>query len=207
MTARALAFVIWASAAVCAMFWGLRLFVSAPLAPPHTAAVNLQAGVGGDLSRLLGREVVAAAPAAEPDAASRFKLLGVVAPKNSASGSSEGLVVMAVDGKPPRHYRVGSAIDGDYWLLSVGARSVAIGPRNGPATINLTLPPPPAAATGVLPGVAHAGPTGAMPPPPPAMPQPPQQVIDPMRVQQPVAPGAMPSPPPELQQQTPGQPR
>src|SRR5689334_16359781 len=145
MTTRSLAFLMWGLAAVCAMFWSLRLFVSAPMAPSYAAPVNTQQSVNGDLAKLLGREAIApTAAAAQPEAASRFKLMGVVAPKNAAVSSEEGLALMSVDGKPPRHYRVNSAVDGDIWLLSVSSRGAALGPRGGPANINIALPPPPA---------------------------------------------------------------
>lgn len=183
---------MWGLAAVCAMFWSLRLFVSAPMAPSYAAPVNTQQSVNGDLAKLLGREAITpTAAAAQPEAASRFKLMGVVAPKNAAMSSEEGLALMSVDGKPPRHYRVNSAVDGDIWLLSVSSRGAALGPRGGPANINISLPPPPAAAVGVLPNVLNAPGASTLPPPVPSMPPPganagPQQgVIDPTQVQVP----------------------
>ncbi|HEV8311649.1 MAG TPA: type II secretion system protein N [Burkholderiaceae bacterium] len=200
MTARALAFFIWAAVAASVMFWGLRLVVNAPRAPVHTAALNPQAPAG-DFSRLLGREpVVAAAPTVQAEASSRFRLVGVVAPKSSSSG--EGLALISVDGKPARHYRVGAVVDGDTTLLAVSARGAELGPRGGPAGATLNLPPPPSAATGVLPNAV----SGEAPAPP--MPAPPAAgVIDPTRVQ-PVPPQPVPGSPPQSQQMPPGgQPR
>ena len=95
MTTRSLAFLMWGLAAVCAMFWGLRLFVTGPMAPPYAAPVNTQQSVNGDLGKLLGREAVVSRSAAPPpEASSRFKLMGVVAPKNAAVSSEEGLAVI-----------------------------------------------------------------------------------------------------------------
>jgi general secretion pathway protein C len=154
MTARALAFLIWAVAAMCAMFWALRMFIAAPLVPSYATPADTQRGARGDLSKLLGREVVVAnTPQAAPEAASRFHLVGVVAPKGAAAASALGLALLSVDNKPARHYRVGTPVDGDVWLLSVGTRTAALGPRQGPASFSVALPPPAAAATGVLPGM------------------------------------------------------
>jgi len=196
MTARALAFFIWAAVAASVMFWGLRLIVGAPRAPAHTAALNPQSAATGDFSKLLGREAVVAAPAAQPEA-SRFKLVGVVAPKSSSSG--EGLALISVDGKPARHYRVGAPIEGETLLLAVSARGAEVGPRGGPVSATLNLPPPPTAATGVLPSAA-SGEAPAAPPTPPSA-----QVIDPTRMQPVPIPS---SPPPQAQPVPPGgQPR
>ena len=210
MTARALAFFIWAAVAASVMFWGLRLVVSAPRAPAHTAALNPQAPAG-DFSKLLGREpVAAAAPTVQAEASSRFRLVGVVAPKSSSSG--EGLALISIDGKPARHYRVGAVVDGDTTLLAVSARGAELGPRGGPASATLNLPPPPSAATGVLPN-AVSGEAAAplMPAPPAAAPlmpaSPAAGVIDPTRVQ-PVPPQPVPASPPQSQPMQPGgQPR
>src|SRR5215213_4488878 len=82
MLARLSAFVIWALIAATVVFWVLRLGVHAPPAPLHAIAVGDAVG-GSDLTRLLGSPPVAEAPraAAAPEAASRFRLLGIMAPK------------------------------------------------------------------------------------------------------------------------------
>ena len=199
MTARALAFFIWAAVAASVMFWGLRLVVGAPRAPAHTAALNPQSAGAGDFSRLLGRETVtAAAPTVQAEASSRFRLVGVVAPKSS--NSDEGLALISVDGKPARHYRVGAPIEGDTLLLSVSARGAELGPRGGPVSTTLNLPPPPTAATGTLPAaVSGEGPAAPRPAP----------VFDPTRVQPvPMPAGQVPPSPPPAQPTPPGaQPR
>jgi general secretion pathway protein C len=183
MTARALAFLTWAAVAASAMFWGLRLFVSAPPAPANAMAVSTQSVAANDFSRLLGRAPTVATAAVQPDAASRFRLVGVVAPKSLAEGTSEGLALISIDGKPPRHYRVGTSVEGETTLLGVSARGAELGPSGGPATITLNLPAPPSAATGVLPGigqgvgvnasspVVQVPESGTRPPPVPAPPQ------------------------------------
>jgi general secretion pathway protein C len=69
-------------------------------------------------------------------------LVGVI-----ASGQT-GWATIAVDGKPPRTYRVGHVVDGSSVLQKVVARGVEIGPRGGAPEVSLQLAPPPAAATG-----------------------------------------------------------
>jgi general secretion pathway protein C len=191
MTARALAFFVWAAVAASVMFWGLRLVVGAPRAPAHTSAVNVQAAANGDLSRLLGREPVVAAAPVQAEASNRFRLVGVVAPKVASTG--EGLALISVDGKPARHYRVGTAVDGGTMLLSVSARGAELGPSGGPAIATLNLPPPPTAATGVLPSATNAEAPAA---PPIMRPPQPAQVLDPTRMQPMPIPGQMRSPVP-----------
>ncbi|MFL6661159.1 MAG: type II secretion system protein N [Rhizobacter sp.] len=181
MPARLSAFVIWALVAASIAFWGLRLFVRAPGAPAHTVAVGGAAPLRADLTRLFGAPAVAAAAAtqAAPAMSARFQLTGVMAPKVAGG---PGVALIAVDGKLPRAYRVGAAIDGDLVLQSVSLRSAAIGPVRGTPAVVLEMPPLPVAATGALPpaqSMMSPPAAGAVPP----MPVPPTPVA-------PVAPGA-----------------
>ena len=162
MLARLSAFVIWGLVAATAVFWGLRLFVRAPVAPPYTVAVGDAVAVRGDLTRLLGAAVVApTAAAATPQAASRFRLLGIVAPKSAPTADSasvsHGVALIAVDGKMPKAFAVGARVDGDLVLHSVSLRTVSIAAGQGAPTITLELPRPAAAATGTLAPSAMGG--------------------------------------------------
>ena len=146
MNARPIAFVVWAAVAASAVFWLLRLTAGSPSAPAHTVAVSTAQTPRGDLSRVLGAPPVAATPSAvEPALASRFKLLGVAAPRQG--GERFGLALIAVDGKPARGFKVGAAVDGDIVLQSVHSRGAALGSRDAPPQVRLELPPLPAAAT------------------------------------------------------------
>jgi len=170
MLARLCAFVIWALVAASAVFWGLRLLVRAPAAPPNAVAVGDAAAVRVDLTRLLGAAPVAApAVVAVAEASSRFRLIGIMAPKASAAaGHGGGVALIAVDGRLPRAYVVGASLDGDLVLQSVSLRAASIGPSQGAATVTLELPPLPAAATGTLPSpVTGFAPAGAAPVAPP----------------------------------------
>jgi general secretion pathway protein C len=180
------AFVIWAMLAASAMFWALRLSVTAPAAPAYTVPVGDTAMLRGDLTRLFGSAATAPTAAAPvPQAASRYRLVGVVAPLPNAP-QGNGIAAISIDGKPARPFRVGSKVEGDLQLRSVTRRGADLGPADGSTGFTLELPPRQAAATGTLPAVSLKGdaaddepapvPTQADVPPPPqqVQPQPPQ---------------------------------
>ena len=152
MLARLCALVVWALVAATAVFWGLRLLVRAPPAPAAAVVVGDATSTRVDLTRLLGATPVAvAAPGVLTEAGSRFRLLGIMAPKPSATGRAHGVALIAVDGKLPRAYQVGAAVDGDMLLQSVSLRSAALGSARGGPGVTLEMPPLPTAATGTLP--------------------------------------------------------
>ncbi len=161
MLARFAAFIVWALVAASVVFWGLRLLVRAPSAPPHSVAVIGAAAAQGDLTRLLGAAPVAAAAAAElaPETASRFRLIGVMAPKGkpNAAVSGQGVALISVDGKPARAFGIGTRLDRDLVLQSVSLRAASIGPAQGVASVKLELPPLPLPATGKLPTFGRGG--------------------------------------------------
>jgi len=197
MVARLSAFVLWALVAATAVFWGLRLLVAAPAAPAYAVPVGEATAVRGDLTRLLGSAPVsAAAAAASPEASSRFRLLGIMAPKGE-SDPVRGVALIAVDGKMAKAYAVGAHVDNDLVLQSVSLRTASIGSGQGaPATITLELPPLAAAATGRLPAGGMLG--GAPMAPPVITPQiVPQLVPRPAPAAQPL-PEPMPPPPADL---------
>jgi general secretion pathway protein C len=151
MKARLLAFAIWALVAATAVFWGLRLFVKVPAAPPGTQPLGGDVAPRADLSRLLGAEpVIVERELPVAQAASRFKLLGVAAPKTA--NQSQGVALIAIDGKPARAFRVGASVDSEVVLQSVHARGASLGARGGPAQVQLELPALPPPATGNLAG-------------------------------------------------------
>jgi len=190
MPARLTAFLVWALVAASVVAWGLRLLTRAPTAPAHTISVGDSVAMNGDLTRLFGAqpvEPVAAAPTV--DLGSRFRLTGVLAPKPP---NTHGVALIAVDGKMPRAYGVGSVLDGDLVLQSVALRSATIGPRGSTSAAVLQLPPPPTAATGNLPAAAgiSSAQENAQPAPPPAAlppvmqpPRPPPQAMPPQQPQ------------------------
>lgn len=163
----------WAAFAASAVFWLLRMSGAAPVAPLHTVPVSEVVVPHGDLTRLFGAEPAPAAAQPEvPALASRFHLLGVVAPK---SPQAPAIALIAFDGKPPRAFRIGATLDGDIVLQTVESRGVDIGPRGGPAAAHLELPPLAPAATGSLPPPPPMNGDANVAPPPP----PPNAVVDP----------------------------
>lgn len=169
MLARLAAFLVWALVAASVVFWGLRLLVRAPAAPAHSIAVAGTSVASADLTRLLGAAPVAAPAVAAlaPDAAARFKLHGVMAPKGKpdAAPSGQGVALISVDGKPPRAFAIGSRLDSGIVLQAVSLRTASIGPADGAAFVKLELPPPPLPATGKLAPLSAAVPVADTPVP------------------------------------------
>ena len=192
MTSRLLSLFIWLLVAASAAYWGLRLWVKPQPVPGQAVLAAGPAGAVGDLSRLLGQApVLALAQPALVAAESRFKLLGVVAPRGGqnsgqASGQASGLALISVDGKPPRTVAVGREVEPGLRLLSVGQRQADLGAGGAAPRMSLTLPmlaepnrgrpadgaaaqPAPLAMPGAMPG-AQIGQAGGLPPNlPPAM--------------------------------------
>jgi general secretion pathway protein C len=129
-------FALWALAAAAAVYWGLKLsgagsVATAPPAVRVPPAVN-QAAV----ARLLGSSPSVAAATPATSAASRFALVGVV-----ASRAHAGAALIAVDGKPPKPFRVGSMVDEGLLLQSVDPRRAVLAPSMEAApTVTLELP-------------------------------------------------------------------
>lgn len=154
MFARLSAFVIWSLVAAAAVFWALRFGVQAPQAPAYAVPIDRAQPPRGDLARLFGAApVLAVAREAQPEAPSRFRLIGVMAPKSSSpqGTGAYGLALIAVDGKPAKAFAVGARLDSDLVLQSVGLRTASLGSAQGTRSVLLELPALPAPATGVLP--------------------------------------------------------
>lgn len=146
---------VWALAAGSGLYWGLLVFVKPPPAPPHAQTAAVTPALNGDLTRLLGNDPPPPPPEAvqaETAADARFQLIGVVSPP-SRQAAREGVALIAVDGNPPKAFRVGAVVEGNNVLQTVAARGVTLGPRNGPTLVALNLPPPTPAATGTLPNI------------------------------------------------------
>ncbi|WP_374592208.1 hypothetical protein [Aquabacterium sp.] len=176
MVSRLTAFLVWAAVAASVAFWGLRLLARPTAAPAQTLPVSLEQAARGDILRLFPAPLKSAVAAIEPALVSRFKLLGVIAPREGSG--ADGVALIAVDGKPPRAYHVGSRLDRDLVLQFVNQRGASVGPANGPAAGMLSAPTLPPPSTGVLPSaqsLLNSGDVNASAPPagggvPPGMP-------------------------------------
>jgi general secretion pathway protein C len=153
---------LWLLVAACAAYWGLKLFVRPAPVPPQAGTVASGPALRGDLTRLLGTAPVVEEETTVVAASSRFRLIGVVAPR-SPQAAAEGLALIAVDGKPAKAYRVGAAIEGELVLQRVRARGADLGARGAPtAAVALDVAALPPAATGrpggLPPGAAPGAP-------------------------------------------------
>lgn len=203
MTARLMTLLIWAAVLAGAVAWGLPLFTRSTPVPAGASLAAPAPPAGAGLARLMGQPPAApveAAPVVVAD--SRFRLLGVVAPRQ---GQSRGLALISVDGKPARAFQVGRELETGLRLLTVGHRQVELGAGAGAPQITLTLPPlaeaqrgrpgevpGPTGMAGMPPGTVFNGVPGAMRVPPMPVPQA-MQPMQPVPVPQGVpVPGTLP---------------
>jgi general secretion pathway protein C len=129
---------LWLAAGLSAGFWVLQALGRSPVTPLAVAAPSSIQVDSLAVARALGAQpVAAAAPNAPPVATgTQYQLQGVVAA--SAAG---GAALIAVNGQPPRPYRVGASLEGGLVLQAVSRRSARLGASmNGPSTVELTLP-------------------------------------------------------------------
>lgn len=127
--------VLWLAAGLSAGYWALQALGRSPVTP---LAVTAPASIQVDslaVARVLGDQPVASAAPAAPTG-TQYQLQGVV-----AATAAGGAALIAVNGQPPRPYRVGAALEGGLVLQAVSRRSVRLGASmSGPATVELTLP-------------------------------------------------------------------
>jgi general secretion pathway protein C len=150
-TLRLLTALVWALAAASVVYWGSRLMGrrAAPLAPPALAQTPL-----GDsstrqaaLARLLGAQPPSGvAPAPASAAASRFVLSGVIA----TGQAGDGVVLVSVDGQPPRPLTVGTEIAPGFVVQQVSRREAIVG-DGAQQRLVLTLPTEAAASAAAPP--------------------------------------------------------
>jgi general secretion pathway protein C len=177
---------VWAGCAASAVAWGLRLSGSALAVPANAQLLAPDQSLRGDPLRLFSLPP-AAATAAAPAQASRFRLVGVVAPlaplatsapvapkvgqaaTNRGTRRDVGVALLSLDGKPARAYRVGAAVDGAWVLQGVSQRGAQLGPAGAPAALQLELAALPPAATGNLTAADNPGPGSAVAAPPPVV--------------------------------------
>lgn len=136
-TLRGVIFVIWALAAGAAAYWVLKL-ASRPAGGPAAVSQRAAPPVSDPaaVARLLGSSPQAAVAAPVVSMATRFALIGVV-----AGSSRGGAALIAIDGKPPKPFRVGSALEEGLLLQAVeGRRAVLAKSADGPPVLTLEMP-------------------------------------------------------------------
>jgi general secretion pathway protein C len=136
-SARAATFTLAALAALSGTYWILKstqtnsVSTAATVATPGPSPLDPLA-----VARALGGGNVAPAAAAT-SGRNAYVLMGVI-----AAGSKGGAALIAVDGKPPKPFRVGASVDGNLVLQSVAPRRATLAAGvDGPAQMTLELPP------------------------------------------------------------------
>jgi general secretion pathway protein C len=135
---RVAAFCVAALLAASGVFWVLRWPASmgADALPLPQTSEELPPASVATVARLLGAEATATEVAVAPDAASRFRLTGII-----ASGSGSGVALLSIDGQPSKPFRVGSQLASGWMLQSVQQRRVALATdANAPVGLQLELP-------------------------------------------------------------------
>ncbi len=197
MVTRLLSLLVWAAVGVSALVWGLKIWSRGTPVPPGASVAQLAPPAGMDLSRVLGTPPPQPVePQAPVVADSRFRLLGLAAPR---AGQGGGLALIAVDGKPARTWRVGREVEPGLRLLAVSHRRAELGVPGAPPSVTLELPPlasaqrgrpadlpggmapgglpgQPGQMMGAMPGIPM-GATPVMPAVPPALPAAPNGVL------------------------------
>ena len=128
---------LWLAAGLSAGYWVLLALGRSPVTPVSAMAPAQVAADTASVARSLGAlPAVASTGAVASAAPPRYNLLGVV-----AVGTRDGAALIAVDGQPPRPYRLGASLEGGLVLQSVSRRAVHLGPSlEAPASVELTLP-------------------------------------------------------------------
>jgi general secretion pathway protein C len=131
-------FLLWGLVAASAVYWGLK-FTARPsgVAAGAPVAASVPTADPAAIAALLGA-VPNAGGAPVASLSSRFALIGVVADQ-----SHSGAALIAVDGKPPKPFRVGANVDENLVLQSVDSRRAVLGAgKDGAPALTLELPPP-----------------------------------------------------------------
>jgi general secretion pathway protein C len=121
------------------VYWTLRWPQGTQANSPSAAALEQPNQPDADvraLTRLLGASAQDSSPTQPVAASSRMRLSGVVADPRGA-----GAAVIALDGQPPRSYRVGSGVADGLMLQSVApGKAYLAANRQAPASVVLEVP-------------------------------------------------------------------
>jgi general secretion pathway protein C len=144
---RSLALIAWALVAIIAATWALDSSDPTDDAPSHRNLGGPAAHADGGMTRPAPIEPSPVEPTVvAATSADRFKLVGVVssgpASRVSSPSSTEGIALIAVDGKPARAFRVGATVEGDTVVKEVSEFGAILGPGGGGVAISLQVPSP-----------------------------------------------------------------
>lgn len=127
----ALTAAVWAGVAASVFYWGVQLTASQtrPVQAVSVAAAESRGHSTSVVALALGHAAVIRVSPVN----NQFKLLGVL-----ASSSGQGSALIAVDGLPPRPYRVGQTVHEGWTLLSLTRRQAKL--KSSGAQLVLDLP-------------------------------------------------------------------
>lgn len=132
------AFVLALLLAATVVFWVLRWPTrdNGPALPLPEVRDELPAANATVVARLLGQGDAQVEATASPDAASRFRLTGII-----ASGKGRGVALVTIDGKPSKPYHEGSKLEEGWMLQSIEPRRIALATdAKAPVGLRLELP-------------------------------------------------------------------
>lgn len=130
---------LWLAAGLGTGYWFLHIQGQGAWTPVQGLAPSVPQADSEAVARALGAQVAAVQTAAAPAPAARLQLLGVV-----VQGRQQGAALIAVDGQPPRPWRVGAEVADGLFLQSIDRQSARLGEtRSGPVTMELPVPPLP----------------------------------------------------------------
>lgn len=130
---------LWLAASLSAGYWFLQIKGHSAWTPVQGLAPSAPQADADSVARALGALAPAIQAEVAPAAPARLQLLGVV-----VQGRALGAALIAVDGQPPRPWRVGATLADGLVLQSIDRRSVRLGEsRTGPSTLELEMPPQP----------------------------------------------------------------
>ena len=125
---------VWTLAAASAVYWVLHWPKAELAIAASVPAASNQATADQHvpMARALGQAVAqSASPALQTSSA--YKLVGVI-----ASPSGQGSALIAVDGQPPKAYKVGQTVQDGWTLASLTARQARL--KSSGAEVLLELP-------------------------------------------------------------------
>lgn len=158
-TLRVFTLLIWLLVGLCAAYWAFKFVTTKPV--EATAALAAPTGVVDSkaVGKLLGATDAVAGKTANTPASTKFVLFGL-----ASSAGGQGVALIALDGKPAKPYRVGSAVADDLLLKSISKTGVMLATSlQAPDGVTLELPARKPANIGPIAILANPGaanPTG-----------------------------------------------
>jgi len=137
--------VLWLAAGLSIGYWVLQVWGRSPVTSVASVAPPAVRSDAASVARALGAAAPAAAQrenAIQPELIARSHAV-----PGGGTDIQQGAALISMDGQPPRPYAVGAALDGGLVLQAVDRQGARLGPqRDGPTTVQLSLPETPSAA-------------------------------------------------------------